>query len=66
VDLVRLVSNNDQILYQNVLMNLLSQSEMMFYGIPKWTHTRSKKILAVSADVMLFLQAVRMSIFKNQ
>jgi hypothetical protein len=55
MDLVRLVSNSDQRRDQNVLRNLLSQSEMMFCGIPKWTHTCSKKILAVSVVVMLFL-----------
>jgi hypothetical protein len=59
-------SNSDQRLDQNVLRNLLSQSEMMVYGIPKWTHTHSNKILEVSADVIFFLQAVRMAIFENQ
>jgi hypothetical protein len=39
---------------------------MMIYGIQKSTHTRSKKILAVYATVMFFLQAVRMAIFENQ
>jgi hypothetical protein len=65
VDLVSLVSNSDQRLDQNVLRNLLSQLEMMVSSIPKWTHTHSKKSLAVSATVMFFLQAMRMAIFKN-
>jgi hypothetical protein len=65
VDFVSLVSNSDQRLDQNVLRNLLSRSEMMVCGIPKWTHTRSKKILVVSAIVIFFLQAVRMAIFEN-
>jgi hypothetical protein len=66
VDLVSLVSNSDQRLDQNVLRNLLSRSEMMVCGIPKWTHTHSKKSLAVSVTVMFFLQAVRMAIFENR
>jgi hypothetical protein len=33
---------------------------------PKVDHTRSKKILAVSAAVTFFLHAVRMAIFKNR
>jgi hypothetical protein len=65
VYLMSLVSNSDQRLDQNVLRNLLSQSKMMVCGIPKWTHTHSNKILAVSVTVMFFLQAVRMDIFKN-
>jgi hypothetical protein len=44
-----------QRLDQKVLRNLLSQSEMMVCGIPKWTHTHSKKILAVSSTVTFFL-----------
>jgi hypothetical protein len=66
VDLVSLVSNNDQRLNQNVLKNLLSQSYMMVCGIPKWTHTRSKKSLVVFVVVTLFLQDMRMAIFENQ
>jgi hypothetical protein len=58
VDLVSLVSKNDEILDQNVLRNLLSRSEMMVCGIEKWTHTCSKKILLVSATMMLFLYVV--------
>jgi hypothetical protein len=65
MDLVSLVSNNDQRLEKNVLRNMLSRSEMMVCGIPKWTHTRSKKSLVVSVDVMVFLQAVRMAIFEK-
>ena len=55
VDLVSLVSINDHGLDQNVLRNLLSRSEMIVCGSPKWTHTRSKKSLAVASAVMLFL-----------
>jgi hypothetical protein len=65
VDFVSLVSNSDQRLDQNVLRNLLSRSEIMVYGIPKWTHTRSKKSLEVYSIVIFFFQAVRMAIFKN-
>jgi hypothetical protein len=63
---VSLVSNRDQRLDQKVLRNLLSQSKMMVYGIPKWTHTHSKKRLAVYAAMKFFSQAVRMAIFENQ
>jgi hypothetical protein len=63
VDLVILVSDNDQRLEQNVLRNVLSRSEAMVCGIQKWTHTRSKKILVVYVIVMLFLQVVIMAIF---
>jgi hypothetical protein len=66
VDLVSLVSNSDQRLNQNVLRNLLSHSKMMVCGVPKWTHTRSKKSLVVSATVMFLLEVVRMAIFENQ
>jgi hypothetical protein len=66
VDFVSLVSNRDQRLDQNVLRNLLSWSKMMVYGIPKWTHTHSKKILTVSVIVIFFLQAVRMAILENR
>jgi hypothetical protein len=55
MDLVSLVSNNDQMLNENVLRNLLSRSEVMVCGIPKWTHTHSKKSLVVYVIVMLFL-----------
>jgi hypothetical protein len=65
VDLVRLVSNSDQRLDQNVLRNLLSQSKMMVCGIQKWTHTRSKKSLAVSVTMILFMQAMIMVIFET-
>jgi hypothetical protein len=66
VDFVSLVSNSDQRLDQNALRNLLSQSEMMVCGIPKWTHTHSNKRLEISTAVIFFLQAVRMAIFKNR
>jgi hypothetical protein len=65
VDFVSLVSNSDQRLDQNVLRNLLSRSEIMVCGIPKWTQIRSKKSLAVSAIVIFFFQAVRMAIFRK-
>jgi hypothetical protein len=66
VDLVSLVSNSDQRLNQNVLRNLLYVSEIMVFGIPKWTHNHLKKILVISVILILFLQAVRMAIFENQ
>jgi hypothetical protein len=66
VDILSLVSNNDQRLDQNVLRNLLSRSKMMVCGIPKWTHTHLKKILAVSITVIFFLQSMRMVIFENK
>ena len=65
VDLVSLVSTIDQRLDQNVLRNLLSQSDMIDYGIPKCTHTRSKKSLAVASAMIFFLQATIMAVFKN-
>jgi hypothetical protein len=65
VDLVSLVPIIDQRLDQNILRNLLSRSEMIYYGIPKFTHTRSKKILAVAFAVIFFLQTIIMDIFKN-
>jgi hypothetical protein len=40
-------------------------SKMMDYGIPKCTHTRSKKSLSVASVVILFLQATIMAIFEN-
>jgi hypothetical protein len=55
VDFVSLVSNRDQRLDQKVLRNLLSRSKMMVCGIPKWTHTHSKKILAVSIHCEILL-----------
>jgi hypothetical protein len=66
VHFVSLVSNRDQRLDQKVLRNLLSRLEMMVCGILKWTHMRSKKILAIFVAVTFFLQAVRISIFKNR
>jgi hypothetical protein len=65
MDFVILVSNKDQRFDQNVLRNMLSWSDMMVFGIPKWTHTRSKNSLAVSSMVIFFLQVVRMAIFEN-
>jgi hypothetical protein len=44
----------------------MSRSEMMVCGIPKWTHTHSKKILVVSVAMIFFLQVVRMAIFENR
>ena len=65
MDLVSLVSNIDQRLDQNVLRNLLSQYKMIDCGIPKCTHTRSKKSLAVASIVILFLQAAMMATFED-
>ena len=65
MDLVSLVSSVHQRLDQNVLRNLLSRSEMIDCGIPKCTHTRSKKSLAVASAVIFFLQASIMDIFEN-
>jgi hypothetical protein len=66
VDLVSLVSSSDQRLDQNVLRNRLSRSEIMVCGIPKCTHTHSKKILAVASTVMLFLQAAIITILEKR
>jgi hypothetical protein len=62
---VSLVSNSDQRLDHNVLKNLLSQYDMMVYGSPKCTHTRSKKSFAVASVAILFLQDVKMDIIEN-
>jgi hypothetical protein len=66
VDLVSLVSNSDQRLDQNVLRNQLSRSETMVCGIPKCTHTHSKKSLVVASAMMLFLQATRIAILEKR
>jgi hypothetical protein len=66
VDLVSLVSNSDQRLDQNVLRNRLSQFGIMFCGIPKCTHTHSKKSLIVAFAVMFFLQAARIAILEKR
>ena len=66
MDFVSLVSSIDQRLDQNVLRNRLSRSEMIDCGIPKCTHTRSKKSLAVVSAVIFFLQAIIMAIFENR
>jgi hypothetical protein len=65
VDLVSLVSNIDQKLDKNILRNLMSRSNMIDYGIPKCTHTRSRKSLVVVSAVIFFLQAAIMAIFDN-
>ena len=65
LDVVSMVSNIDRRLDQNVLTNLLSRSEMIDCGIPKCTHTRSKKSLEVAYVVIFFLQATIMAIFEN-
>ena len=65
VDLVSLVYSIDQRLDQNVLRNLLSRSDMIYCGIPKCTHTHSKKSLAVASAMIFFLQAAIMAIFEN-
>jgi hypothetical protein len=62
MDLVSLVSSIDQ----NVMRNQLSWSEIMVFGIPKCTHTRSKKSLAMAYVVMFFLQAARITILGKQ
>jgi hypothetical protein len=66
VDMVSLVSSVDQRLDQNVLRNLLSRYEMIDCGIPKCTHTRSKKSLVVASAMIFFLQAIIMDIFENR
>ena len=63
MELVSLVSSIDQRLDQNVLRNLLSRYDMIDCGIPKCTHTHSKKILVVASNVIFFLQAAIMAIF---
>ena len=65
VDFVSLVSSIDHRLDQNVLRNLLSQSEIIDYGTPKCTHTRSNKSLVVDYAVIFFLHASIMASFKN-
>ena len=55
MEFMSLVSIIDHRLDQNVLRNLLSQSEIIDYGIPKSTHNRSKKSLAVTFAVILVL-----------
>ena len=65
MDLASFVSNIDQRLDQNVLRNLLSRSDMIECGIPKCTHTRSKKSLAVASAMIFFLQAAIMAMFEN-
>ena len=65
MDFVSLVSRIDHRLDQNVLRNLLSQSEIIDCGIPKCTYTRSKKSLAVASAVIFFWQAAIMEIFEN-
>ena len=65
MDLVSLVFSIDQRLDQNLLRNRLSRSEMIDCGIPKCTHTRSKKSLVVASAVIFFLQAAIMAIFEN-
>jgi hypothetical protein len=66
VDLVSLVSNNDQRLDQNVLKNFLSQSNIMFGGRSKCIHTCSNKILEVASNMILFFHVVKMFIFDNR
>jgi hypothetical protein len=65
IDLVSLVSNNDQRLDQNVLMNQLSQYKIMVYGIPKCTHTHSKTSLVVASAMMFFLQVTIITILEK-
>ena len=65
MDFVSLVSRIEHRLDQNVLRNMLSRSEIIDCGIPKCTHTRSKKSLAVASIVIFFLHATIMAIFEN-
>ena len=65
VNFVSLVSSINHKLYQNVLRNLLSQYEIIYYGIPKCTHTHSKKSVVVASTMIFFLQAAIMAIFEN-
>ena len=65
MDFVSLVSRIDHRLDQNVLRNLLSRFEIIDCGIPKCTHTHSKKSLAVASAVIFFLEAAIMAIFEN-
>ena len=62
---VSLVSSIDHRLDQNVIRNMLSQYDIIDCGIPKCTHTCSKKSLAVASAVIFFLQAAIMAIFEN-
>ena len=55
VEFVSLVSSIDHRLDQNVLRNLLSRSDIIDCGIPKCTHTHSKKSLPVASVVIFFL-----------
>jgi hypothetical protein len=66
MDLVSLVSSCDQRLDQDMLRKRLFQSETRVFGIPKCTHTHSKKRLAVASTVMFFLQATRIAILENR
>jgi hypothetical protein len=66
VVLVSLVSNSDERLNQNELRNRLSQSEIVVCGIPKCTHTHSKKSLEMASAVMFFLQVSRISILEKR
>ena len=65
MDFVSLVSSIDHRLDQNVLRKLLSRSEIIDCGIPKCTHTCSKKSLAVASAMIFFLQDTIMAIFDN-
>jgi hypothetical protein len=66
MDLVSLVSNNDQRIDKNVLKNMISQSNMMVIGSLNCTHTHSNKSLVMSLAVILFLQAIIMPILENR
>ena len=65
MDFVSLVSRIDHRLDQKVLRNMLSWSKTIDCGIPKCTHTRSKKSLEVASAVIFFLQDAIMAIFEN-
>jgi len=62
VNLVSFVSIIDHRMDQKVLRNLLSWSEIIFRGIPKWTQTSVKNILVVASVMMLFLHGAKISI----
>jgi hypothetical protein len=66
MDLVSLVSSNDQRLDQNVLINRISRYETMVCGIQKCTQTRSKKSFSLTSVVMLFLQATKIAILEKR
>jgi hypothetical protein len=59
VDLLSLVSIIDHRLEKKVFRNLLSRSEIMVHGIPKWTQKCSKKSFVVASAMILFFQGAK-------